>query len=201
MSKFDKFKSNYEESIAGIKKYLIRDDIGPLIKWLLETEINPYSFLENYDASGFNSAESFYCLCHNIFMAYVDDGYICFPIIDDQPCIRFVDRYEYTPKVVQKYTIIDSDTGPSFGNIDHLQEVTFLDTYQQFIETIESKVRQELKNYFYEELICNSKEEAIRCYGKGQFYNPAWADQKIDDITYNNIEHLIKFNQYKKSIK
>lgn len=63
MKRFDEFKKSYEESIEVIRRMMLDKDGKPpmdeLVKWLLETDANPYFFLEEKWANGFDTAEGF----------------------------------------------------------------------------------------------------------------------------------------------
>lgn len=95
------FKKNYDESIALIKDALegevadYEKEYQHLIRWLFYTQHNPYGIFKNEWAAGcIDDAEGFARICHEIHHALVDDGDICFPVVNGVPQIAFCWRHD-----------------------------------------------------------------------------------------------------------
>lgn len=98
MTKFEEFKKNYEEAVATIEMFLQPTQYNPpmhgLVKWMMETDANPYSYLPHNWAGSMSSAESFAGLLHYISHALYDDGEITFVAVNGEPRIVFVWKHE-----------------------------------------------------------------------------------------------------------
>jgi hypothetical protein len=100
------------------------------------------------------SAETFDGICHRIHHALVDDGDICFPVVNGEPHIAFIWKGE---KDIEKYILSESDklrmdtynfTMKSFGKEEEKLEITFLKDVYEFTEAFdkheaEDKIRCE----------------------------------------------------------
>lgn len=98
MNTFDKFQKNYDDAIKSIKKFLEPTEYDPsmheLVKWMMETDANPYSYLPHGWAGSLESAQSFASLLNMIHHALYDDGDITFVTVNDEPRIVFVWRHD-----------------------------------------------------------------------------------------------------------
>ena len=65
-----------------------------LVKWMLETDVNPYSYLPEHWAGAVKSAEGFASLVHMLSHALHDDGDVTFVKVDGVPRIVFAWRHE-----------------------------------------------------------------------------------------------------------
>ena len=70
------------------------EEMRAITNLLIQTDVNPYGFLPNEWANGFDTSSGFASLLHMIYHALVDDGEISFPIVNGEPRIRFVSRWE-----------------------------------------------------------------------------------------------------------
>jgi hypothetical protein len=96
MVSVDHWRDSFEAALEKIEQY--RNDPDPdtrlITRWLMETEANPYGFIERGHARAFESAEGFAGLLHTIHHALVDDGEICFVAVNGRPMIVFANRDE-----------------------------------------------------------------------------------------------------------
>ena len=93
---FAKFDKSYREAVDHLHGVV---DTKPgdysyehavLVKWIIETDINPYSYLPQEWASSTESAEGMSSLCHVLHHAMYDDGDISFVSVNGKPRILFV---------------------------------------------------------------------------------------------------------------
>lgn len=97
-NRWEVFQNSYDQSIESIKHYLENTETNEweleckhLIKWLFETEHNPYGIFHQHSQCGgwLGHAEGFEGICSTIHHAICDDGDICYPVINDAPSIVF----------------------------------------------------------------------------------------------------------------
>lgn len=97
-SKFEKFEASYKEAVTQIKQFLEETKHEPsmrgLVKWMMETDANPYAYLPHAWAGSTGSAESFVSLLNHIHHAVYDDGDITFVTVNGEPRIVFVWRHQ-----------------------------------------------------------------------------------------------------------
>jgi hypothetical protein len=96
MVSIDRWRDSFEAALEKIERYRNDSDpdMGLITRWLMETEANPYGFIERGYARAFESAEGFAGLLHTIHHALVDDGEICFVAVNGRPMIVFANRDE-----------------------------------------------------------------------------------------------------------
>lgn len=91
--KFQEFQDSYENSVSTIKYYLEPGPYEPhmheLIRWMMETDANPYAYLQHQWAGCLDTADGFCGLISHIHHAIYDDGDITFVKVNDQPRIVF----------------------------------------------------------------------------------------------------------------
>jgi hypothetical protein len=93
---FDDWRERFDGALERIERFRNDDtpDMRLITRWLMETEANPYGFIERSYARAFESAEDFAGLLHTIHHALVDDGEICFVAVNGRPMIAFANRDE-----------------------------------------------------------------------------------------------------------
>ena len=96
MLRLKEIEKNHQEALESIQLYLNCDspEMVAITKLLLETDVNPYSFLPHNFAGVFDSSYGFNSLLNTIHHALVDDGDISFPIVNKQPKISFVYKHQ-----------------------------------------------------------------------------------------------------------
>jgi hypothetical protein len=96
MDRFERWRTSFEAALEKIERYRSDDDqdMRVITRWLMETEANPYGFIERSYARDFETAEGFAGLLHTIHHALVDDGEICFVAVNGRPMIVFAHRDE-----------------------------------------------------------------------------------------------------------
>ena len=95
-NKLSEFERSYQEALDTIKHFT--EDGCPemtgLVKWMMTTDVNPYSYLPEGWADRTTYAEGFASLLHMIHHALIDDGEITFITVNDEPRIVFIDKYD-----------------------------------------------------------------------------------------------------------
>lgn len=96
MVSIDRWRASFEAALEKIERYRNDDhpDMRLVTRWLMDTEANPYGFIERGYARSFESAEGFAGLLHTIHHALVDDGEITFVAVNGRPMIVFANREE-----------------------------------------------------------------------------------------------------------
>lgn len=92
--KFTEFKKNYDEAVESIIGFQDHPQMGGLVRWMMETETNPYGYLPSHYAGSLSSAEAFAGLLHMIQYSLYDDGDITFVTVNGEPRIVFAWKHE-----------------------------------------------------------------------------------------------------------
>ena len=183
--RFEKFQQSYDEAIAGIHYLLETDkeyekDVSTLVKWLMETDINPYSFLPANWAECLEDAVNFYILCRHIHHALVDDGCINFIKINDSPRISFIEHYgndeEYKNWVLteQEKDWGENGFGPHNKKMEYI--ITHLKNVNEFITAIEEYETNTLKQ-FVKFAVCRKNLEQLEHYRECSRFNEEWIEE------------------------
>lgn len=177
-NKFEEFEKVYQDAVKSIRIYQEDKDIGVLVNWLLETDINPYSFLEEGNLLG--SAEGFSFLCHLLHHALLDDGDVTFFSVDGQPKIEFVHRCDLKEYVRTNYKLEKNE----FGKKELVEEevksdIIIFDNYQQFIDAIEEFATKDLKRCYLWDKHLSGEEFANEHYSKYKRFDTAWKNMNL----------------------
>ena len=57
--KFAEFEKSYNDAVESIKRYQADEDVGVLVNWMLNSDENPYSYLDDSHAHLLSTAEGF----------------------------------------------------------------------------------------------------------------------------------------------
>jgi hypothetical protein len=150
MNRFEQYEQNYLKAVESIKEHIDTEnceeyekDSALLCKFLFESDFNPYGlFVHETDAAKLhNSAQGFAGLCASIHHALVDDGDICFPVVDGSPKILFANRWEVSPDdcVDAHYKQVIDSRNEFFVRIGKPAKpitVEFLDNVKDFIGAV-----------------------------------------------------------------
>ncbi len=174
MNRFKLFKSNYNDAIKDIKLMLMDDDPATqhILNWLIETEHNTYGiFCDAHWAHAMTTAEGFSSLAHNIHHALVDDGDICFPVINRCPKIAFVSQHDTD---VMKYLLRDYEKR---SHILPEPTVTFLKDVFEFTKAHDEFEVADLKRCFLSDAVRFDVSFAMDHYGNKKGFNRDWIDE------------------------
>jgi hypothetical protein len=91
-----RWRKNFEDALQRIHAFRNdpNADMRLLTHWLMDTDTNPYWFLESRYAGMLESAEQFATLLGMIHHSIVDDGEISFVAVNGRPMIVFANRDE-----------------------------------------------------------------------------------------------------------
>lgn len=96
--KLQEYRDSFDTAITNIKSYLepTKDEpqMHELALWMLETEHNPYGYLDQSCAYYTRTAEGFETLLHLIHHALYDDGDITFITVNQEPRLVLTCKYE-----------------------------------------------------------------------------------------------------------
>ena len=164
-TRFERFQNNYNKAINIIQMYQADETMANITNWLLNTDINPHSFLDFEYADHLDSAEGFASLLDIIHHALVDDGDICFPIVDTEPRIVFSNQHEFKPKEF-----------PPEGNRRFIPKVDgFLESIDDFIRECDANHVTQLRRWFIHDAArFSSTDIAVEHYKKYKQFNPDW---------------------------
>ena len=171
---FQKFKDSYDKAIKDIERYLTPDngcDMQLLVRWMLETDANPYSYLPKNWADAVNYAEGFASLLGYIHHAAFDDGDITFVTVNGEPKIVFASQYDddfmnHVLGETERY-MMEHHKSSYDVSVLNIQPNDFGAVYDAwYVDNI--------KQMFLTDADYHGKEFAIRHYSGYKKYDPAW---------------------------
>ena len=164
-TRFERFQNNYNKAINIIQMYQADETMANITNWLLNTNINPHSFLDFEYAEQLESAEGFASLLDDIYHALVDDGDICFPVIGGEPRISFSNQHEFKSKEF-----------PNNGSSRKQSALNgFLETIDDFIRECDANHVTQLRRWFILDAArFSSTEFAVEHYKSYKQFNTEW---------------------------
>lgn len=178
----DKFYKNFNAAIEEIESVLNTPgdaydyEMVSLVKWMLCTDANPYSYLPNEWASAIYSAESFVSLISHIHHALYDDGDITFVSVNNEPRIVFADRCD---KNFNERALNNTEKGIAghCSNYSIHYDIKVLDiTPDQFGAIYDEYQKNWLKKCFISDSI-HGIEFAAGIYRKYKLWNEDWLNE------------------------
>lgn len=92
------FEKAYKEAVGAIERFLIPTNYSPpmdgLVRWMLTTDANPHSFLQEGYGGALSTAEDFAALLGTLHHALYDDGDVTFVTVDGEPRIVFAHEFD-----------------------------------------------------------------------------------------------------------
>lgn len=186
MNKFEKFQSNYDAAIESIKKFLEPGPYEPqmngLVKWMMETDVNPYSYLPEGWAGSTGSAEAFDSLLGYIHHAVYDDGDICFVTVDGAPRIVFAHQHDdnFRDRVLTAQEK-SMELNPIYGN--KCEIVVLKIQPNEFGPMVEAVERDRIKQCFIWDSARNDVEWVATNYRKYKCWDESWIDECKEKVT------------------
>lgn len=98
-------------------------DMHRLVQWMLETDSNPYGYLQHTWAESIKTATGFASLLANISHAIHDDGDICFVTVNGEPKIVF----SYPGDPVFEQHVVSPDLQKNVYKYQGMAEIVLLD--------------------------------------------------------------------------
>lgn len=189
MDQFEKFNQSHFAAIEIIKRFMepgrYEPQMDKLVKWMLETDANPYSYLPEEWASAFGSAQGFASLLHYIHHAVYDDGEITFVRVNGGPRIVFAchegddDKFRNLVLTEQEKEI---EKRPIFGRC-RPYEIEVLDiTPNEFGPLYNEFQSAEVKHWFINDAASHGTEWAAEHYRKYHCWNEAWITECDDAV-------------------
>lgn len=167
------FREKNERYILEIESILsgpvepYEEEYKHLINWLVSFRWNPYVLFANQGwASSLNNAESFSGLLSAIHHAMVDDGDICFPVVNGSPRIAFVWKNEDN---VEKYVCMEREKG-------NANEISFLKDAYEFTAAYDEYQTNQLRKCVKSDLKRFDKEFVLKNYSYTVGFNKEWVD-------------------------
>ena len=185
MIRLKNIEENHQTNLKEIQDCLNDEceEMRAITNLLLETDANPYSFLPDEWAAVFDTSHGFAWLLRMIYHALVDDGEISFPIVNGEPRIRFVSRWEDN---YEQYALSDAEKhfkrerGNTY-NIEQCKDVfDFVDKFSTFNTN-------EVKRWFITESARFGIDFAVKHYSNYAKFNPDW---EFDDQILEEIEEV-----------
>jgi hypothetical protein len=179
MKKFQEFQKAHDDAIITINSFLqpskYEPDMSPLVKWMMETDANPYSYLPEGWANSLSTATGFAGLLHHISHALYDDGEITFVKVNGEPRITFVWRHEDN---FRNYVLSEQEKQfeERFGDGDRY-DIEVLDIKPaEFGPLYDAYQRDWIKQCFINDA-SRGIEWAAECYRKYQCWDDAWIEE------------------------
>jgi len=183
MNRLKRFQRAYEESVAHINEASSRnDEYGEFVKWMLETESDPYIWLPRSYAVMMEDATRFSTLIGLIHHAFYDDGDIEMVKIDTMPRIFFDWRHEdgFRERCLSD-TLCRDDV-----------DLVVLDvSLKEFSELVDSYYLDKTKKAFVQDAARYGIEFAKKHYSSNYvFYDDSWVDTLAGRIekTHNRLK-------------
>ena len=158
MIKIEDFKKEHSTNMKRLNEYLNDDLMGPIAEWIMEEKGNPLVWMDPNYYNQMRTLGGLISILHNIQHALVDDGEMCFPIVEGEQQLRFMDKWDYIRTI---------------GEPDAWAE----DIYD-FIENIEIIHREWLRNAFAFDAADIGIESAMDQYlSRYADFDPAWGTE------------------------
>ena len=172
MLRLTTIQENHQNSLDTINSFRNSEcaEMKAITEFLLQTDVNPYSFLPSNFAGGFNTSSGFENLLHMIHHALVDDGDISFPVVNGSPRISFVYKWEdnYADYVLSDAEKLMRDQYGTEYEVDQCTDVF------HFIEKFELCHTKEVRRWFITDAARFGIEWAADKYENFARYDWSW---------------------------
>jgi hypothetical protein len=167
-NKFESFQLQYDTAIKTVQTMLSNPDMKQITQFLLDTDVCPYDIFHEDFAKMMSYAEGFTGVLHLIHHALVDDGDICFPVVDGQPMIAFCDEQDF---------VIETVLSKAFRSCRGKQKepiIVFIDTIDEFIREAKAFHKTTVKRQFMFDARRQGLDFAIECYNHYNDFSDDW---------------------------
>jgi len=185
MLRLKNIEQNHQNTMKEIQDFLNDEceEMRAITNLLLETDVNQYGFLPENFANVFETSSGFASLLHVIHHALVDDGDISFPVVNGEPRIRFVSRWEdnyeqYALNETEKH--FKRERGKVY-NIKQCKDVF------DFIEKFNAYDYNETRRCFISDAARRNIDFAVEHYSRYVSFDPNW---EFDEQILKEIENL-----------
>ena len=188
MSRIAAFKETHQKALEYIEqcKTSDREELRILTNWLLETDSNPYALFGD-DGNWMGTAENFAGLLHTFNHALNDDGDLCFPVVNGEPRIRFVSKWDALDHPKQYVLTSQERQMDEPGTIyrqfreipddQSIFEISVITDVKEFITVLEASQTADLRRYFMNDAEDFGLEFAAERYQGKRLYNPEWISE------------------------
>lgn len=175
MQKFAEFQKNYNDALETINTFLNPyHPMQKLVRWMMETDANPYSYLPKNYASMTFSAEGFAGILRSIHHNLYDDGDVTIVKTNGEPRITFVWKHENNFNDLVLSGLGLSKTEKENSNIQveilDINPIDFGDVYDEWY-------REQIKSWFLNDAEWQSVEFAVKYYSKYKFFDHSWINE------------------------
>ena len=171
--KLQDFWYNFDTAITNIKSYLEPDKYAPhmheLALWLLETEHNPYAYLDHNYAMYMSDAIGFDMILSMLHHALYDDGDVTFVTVNNKPRIVFCDRWDDNFRLrclTDSEKEIEAKGYPYISSLTEAVQEVVSETYPYKVQVLDIKP--------------NEFGALYDAYEKEQELKYAWVDELIE---------------------
>ncbi len=180
----EKFQTAHDDAMREINDTVSQDnEFAQVVRYLLETDANPYSYLPEQWASCMSTATGFVVLISNIHHSLYDDGDISFPVVNGEPKISFYWKNEDN----YNHLVLNDTQKHSKEHFGHEYDVKQLSTILEFIEAHKEYHRKDILRCFIHDAAMTSVEFASEHYSKYANFSYEWED---DEEILAKIEEL-----------
>lgn len=117
-AKFEQLNAAHNEAIGAISEYMTHSEIGPLVRWMMETEANPLTYLPNVGNGGDN-AIALASIIRDIASGWDGRGDMALVTVNDEPRIvlghwfdtKWFDTKWFDPTVTEKPCLTKAEQG------------------------------------------------------------------------------------------
>lgn len=178
MDKFEKFDQAYKEAVETIKRFMEPCSYEPqmdgLVKWMLETDANPYAYLPQEWAGALDSAQGFASLLHYIHHAVYDDGEITFVRVNGEPRIVFA-WHEGDDAKFRDLVLNEQEKEIEKRRRCNPYEIEVLDIApNEFGPLYDAYQTAEVKQWYINDAASHGTEWAAEHYRKYRCWNEEW---------------------------
>ena len=182
MTRLQEFQRNYENAMSTIRDFMSgQHDHGDrpmsaLVKWMIDTEINPYGFLPEDWAGQTTTVEDFSSLLRVISHALYDDGDITFVSVNDSPRIVFENRWDIAADHKLALSQTEKHMEERSNRVRYTVEILDIKP-EEFGPLVDAYERKQLRRYFMNDADMHGLEFAVKHYESNRLWNPDWIEE------------------------
>lgn len=193
-TRLEKMEEVHRKALDSIDRCLkdhSKPELQVLAQFLLETEENPYGFLQEHWAPALSTSTGFDSLLCHIHHALYDDGEISFPIVNGRPRIAFVWKNEdnYADYVLSETERGMRDRHGSEYRIEHCNDV------YDFINRFNEAYRKDIRNHYIQTAARFGFQMAEDQYSNYEHFDYDWQDNPDVIAQVNKIRAALMINR------
>ena len=184
MNLFAKFESAHREALDNINHLLNEpSEMQGLVKWMVDTDANPYGYLPHGWAGALSSAESFSSLLDYIHHAVFDDGDITFVSVNGEPRITFQNQWDdgFRDRVLTEQEL-EMEKRAILGRVRSYEVAVLNIEPNEFGDTHDAWRVKDLKRCFSIDAARHGVAFANEHYMRYKFWTPEWEVECAGEI-------------------